>query len=83
MSESEPILIGVGQVTRHPDDDSAPPTSVIDLIKIAADRAAADAGQPGLLQQLDAIHVVHAFSNAHRNPPAALAAALGATPAVL
>ena len=83
MSESEPILIGVGQVTRHPDDDGEPLASVIDLIKIAADRAAVDAGQPGLLQHLDAVHVVHAFSNPHRNPPAALAAALGATPAVL
>ncbi|MCE3290930.1 MAG: acetyl-CoA acetyltransferase [Caulobacter sp.] len=90
MRDDTPVLIGAGQFTYRGKPESAP--SPLELLKIAAERAAADAGiDLAALAQLDAVAVVGFTVDAPgalqnlpfprlKNPPASLAQALGATP---
>jgi acetyl-CoA C-acetyltransferase len=90
MSETTPVLIGAGQFTYRGDPATSPsPTA---LLKIAAERAAQDAGIGAAgLAGVDALAVagfaVDAGGGARgaiprsSNPPANLAGRLGATPA--
>lgn len=89
MDERTPVLIGAGQFTYRGDPASSPsPTS---LLKIAAERAAADAGIGAQgLAALDALAVVGFTIDApgsrrgmiphSTNPPAQLSKMIGATP---
>src|ERR1700761_3427851 len=89
MDGATPVLIGAGQFTYRGDPASSPsPTA---LLKIAAERAAADAGIGAAgLKALDALAVAGFTIDApgstrgvipHSiNPPACLADALGAAP---
>ena len=88
MDDRTPVLIGAGQFTYRGEPGQSPsPTA---LLKIAAERAAADAGlAPGALGGLDAIAVAGFTVDAPgsgrtvphaTNPPASLAQSLGATP---
>jgi acetyl-CoA C-acetyltransferase len=88
MDDRTPVLIGAGQFTYRGDPAVSPsPTA---LLKIAADRAAADAGLPeGALAGIDALAVVGFTVDApgggrlvphSTNPPATLARRLGAAP---
>src|SRR3954469_17647330 len=84
-----PVLIGAGQFTFRGDPAASPsPTA---LLKIAAERAAADAGiGAAALAQIDSLAVAGFTIDApgstrgtiphSRNPPARLAKDLGATP---
>jgi acetyl-CoA C-acetyltransferase len=90
MRDLTPVLIGAGQFTYRGEAAKSP--SPLAMIKIAADRAAADAGlAAGALAGLDALAVlgftVDAEGNQARfpfprliNPPASLARRLGANP---
>src|SRR4051812_34384411 len=90
MVAAIPVLIGVGQFTYRGDPAVSP--SPVALLKIAAERAAADAGlsAPGLAS-IDALAVAGfpiAAPGSSRGaiphpstPPASLAKALGAAPA--
>jgi acetyl-CoA C-acetyltransferase len=90
MQDNTPVLIGAGQFTYRGDAAASP--SPLTMIKIAAERAAADAGLGvGALAGLDALAVVgftvDAAGNSGRfpyprlhNPPASLARRLGASP---
>ncbi len=90
MHDQTPVLIGAGQFTYRGAADVSP--SPLTMIKIAAERAAADAGLGAdMLTGLDALAVagfaVDADGNAGRfpfprlhNPPASLARRLGADP---
>jgi acetyl-CoA C-acetyltransferase len=86
-TDTTPVLVGAGQVTRRePDFSSAP----LDLMAEAARMAADDAG-PGarLLAALDTIVVIRSFSQTSwrfaspfgdpANPPRSLAARIGAS----
>ena len=90
MRDDTPVLIGAGQFTyRGSAADSPTP---LQLLKIAAERAAEDAGlQTSALAGLDALAVVGFTIDAPgqlaqmpiprlKNPPASFAKALGATP---
>ncbi len=91
MDERTPVLIGAGQFTYRGDPAVSPSPQA--LLKIAAERAAADAGLPvGALAGLDSVAVA-AFAIDARgserlagaiphsvNPPASLARDLGAQP---
>ena len=90
MRDDTPVLIGAGQFTYRGAADASP--SPLKMIKIAAERAAADAGLDiGRLADLDALAVVgftvdapgnggrFPFPRLH-NPPASLARRLGANP---
>jgi len=91
MQDRTPVLIGAGQFTYRGAADVAP--SPLGLLKIAAERAAADAGlSVEALAGLDALAVVGFTVDAPgalsglpfprlKNPPASLARDLGATPA--
>jgi acetyl-CoA C-acetyltransferase len=91
MRDDTPVLIGAGQFTYKGNPESAP--TPLELLKIAADRAAQDAGiDVGALAGLDALAVVGFTVDAPgalsglpfprlKNPPASLARALGADPA--
>ena len=79
MRKAIPILIGAGQNTvrsRTVDDFIHP----VETMRICAERAAEDAGNPALLRQIDAVHVVNIYGWNLCNPPAELAAALDARP---
>jgi acetyl-CoA C-acetyltransferase len=91
MLDTTPVLIGAGQFVHRGDAAASP--SPLTMIKIAAERAAEDAGlAAGALAGLDALAVVafavDAEGNQGRfpfprlvNPPASLARRLGAKPA--
>jgi len=90
MDERTPVLIGAGQFTYRGDPASSPSPS--SLLKIAADRAAVDAGigAPGLAS-IDSLAVVGFTIDAPgskrgmiphaTNPPATLSKLIGAAPA--
>ena len=89
MGNVTPVLIGVGQFTYRGDPASSP--SPGSLLKIAAERAAADAGIGAAgLAAIDALAVAGFTIDApgstrgaiphSTNPPASLAKALGANP---
>ena len=75
-----PCIIGVGRRTWHPDGNHTTPEPLA-MWEHVARAAADDAGRPGLLGQLDAIHTVHCMSWTYDDAPGRLAAALGAEPA--
>ena len=88
MDERTPVLIGAGQFTYRGDPGSSPsPTA---LLKIAAERAAQDAGlAPEKLSEIDTLAVVGFTIDApgggrlvphSTNPPATLAKRIGADP---
>ncbi|HEX6859210.1 MAG TPA: acetyl-CoA acetyltransferase [Caulobacteraceae bacterium] len=90
MRDDTPVLIGAGQFTYRgaPADSPSP----LELLKIAAERAALDAGlEAGALRGLDALAVVGFTIDAGgglsqlpfprlTNPPASFARAVGASP---
>src|SRR5438270_8460022 len=89
MDSGVPVLIGAGQFTYRGDPGSSP--SPLALLKIAAERAAADAGIGAAgLAAIDALAVAGFTVDApgstrgaiphSSNPPARLAAEVGATP---
>src|SRR6476661_7475644 len=89
MDETTPVLIGAGQFTYRGDPAASP--SPGSLLKIAAERAAADAGIGAAgLAAIDALAVAGFTIDApgstrgaiphSTNPPASLAKALGANP---
>ncbi|MDI1366343.1 MAG: acetyl-CoA acetyltransferase, partial [bacterium] len=91
MRDDTPVLIGAGQFTFRGSAENSPPP--LELLKIAAERAIADAGLLGtVLADLDALAVIAFSIDAPGglsklplprlvNPPASLARAVGATPA--
>jgi acetyl-CoA C-acetyltransferase len=91
MRDDTPVLIGAGQFTYRGAPENSP--SPLELLKIAAEKAVADAGLSGaVFAQLDALAVVAFSIDAPgglsrlpiprlSDPPASLAAALGADPA--
>lgn len=90
MRDETPVLIGVGQFTYRGDAEKSP--SPLELLKVAAERAAVDAGLKGsVLADLDALAVVAFSIDAPGglsklqlprlgDPPASLAHALSASP---
>jgi acetyl-CoA C-acetyltransferase len=75
-----PVLIGVGQVTRHPTsvEDCPEPAA---LMEEAARAAAADSGAGGeVLRRADSVQVVELLSHGYRNAPLALSQRIGAEP---
>lgn len=90
MRDDTPVIIGVGQFTYRGPANTSP--SPLDLLKIAAERAAADTGaDANILAQLDGVAVVGFTIDAPgalsqlpfprlKNPPASLARAVGAAP---
>jgi acetyl-CoA C-acetyltransferase len=82
MSEAHaPVLIGAGQFTQR-DVEPASAKEPVAMMVAAAQRAATDAGADArLLAQVDTIAVANILAWHYANPPAALAARLGAQPA--
>ena len=90
MRDNTPVLIGGGQFTYRGAAENSPPP--LELLKIAAHRAAGDAGLSGsVLAQLDALAVIAFSIDAPGglsklplprllDPPASLSQALGAAP---
>ncbi|MGH7785601.1 MAG: acetyl-CoA acetyltransferase [Candidatus Binatia bacterium] len=78
MPARQPILVGVGQITHRATDphDAKEP---LELMALAAERAAADAGVT--LDAVDELTVINIISRAYADPPAQLAARLGIAPA--
>lgn len=91
MRDDTPVLIGAGQFTYRGDAGNSP--SPLELLKVAAERAALDAGLRGsVLADLDALAVVAFSIDAPgglsklplprlSDPPASLARAISASPA--
>jgi acetyl-CoA C-acetyltransferase len=90
MHDHTPVLIGAGQFTYRGDALAAP--TPLDLVAVAAERAARDAGlDPSALSRIDALGVVGFTIDAPgglerlpfprlKNPPKSLAKRLGAHP---
>ena len=72
-----PVVIGVGQFVNH---DDTSPLDPIALMAEAARTAAADAGTPGALADLDTIAVVPIVSWRYSDPSVMLSPLIGAAP---
>ena len=77
MTTDYPIIVGVGQKTYHPGGSEATP-SPLEMMEGVAREAERDAGAAGLLAKLDSVRVVNIMSWPSADPPADLAARLGA-----
>ncbi len=78
MASEYPVIVGVAQITNRDDlRDARPP---LDLMAAAARKAEEDSGVRGLLASVDSLRVVNVLSWASADPPADLAAVLGAPP---
>jgi acetyl-CoA C-acetyltransferase len=75
----QPILIGAGQLVNHT-GDPAEVIEPLEMMAIAARRAAEDAEIPGRLTEVDSITVINSISRAYADPPGLLAARLGMQP---
>lgn len=60
-----PVLVGGGQISRR-----SQPLEPVDLIALAAERAADEAGAPDLLRSVDSVYVVGLLSWRYRDPGA-------------
>ena len=73
-----PVVIGVGQHLQRTDQGAAP-LEPLELMDLALQAAAADAGAPGLLGHVDVVAVVPVISWGYRDPGRLLAGRHGAT----
>lgn len=79
MTASQPVIIGVGQLTNRAGD----PTQVLEplaMMAAAARRAAADAGIGDRLREVDELTVINIISRAYADPAGFLAERLGMRP---
>lgn len=76
MATDYPVIVGVAQETYHPGGDAAP--SPLDMMERVAKAAEQDSGVSGLLSKVDAVRVVNIMSWPSDDPPADLAARVGA-----
>lgn len=77
-----PVIVGVGQLVRHPEPADVPDLAEpVDMMAEAARRAAEDSGAgDALLRRVDSIRVVELLSWRYPNPGLLLAERLGASP---
>ncbi|MDQ1446438.1 MAG: acetyl-CoA C-acetyltransferase, partial [Acidimicrobiaceae bacterium] len=78
-----PVLVGVGQLLRHPEPDEVPSLAEpADMMADAVRLAAADAGPGGssLVAKADSVRVVDLLSWRYTNPAALVAERVGASP---
>lgn len=74
-----PVIVGVSQLTRRP-ETAGELTSPIEMMTDVVERAAADAGAPGLARHAQSVQVVDVINWRYENPGRLLAEALGADP---
>ena len=79
MAPEYPIIVGVGQITNRA-VDAQTSKEPLELMELAARRAETDAGGGALLANVDSVQVVGVLSWPSADPPADLAARLGAHP---
>lgn len=77
--DDEPVLVGVAQQTVRPGTTDGP-VDPVGFMARCVRSAAQDAMAPGLIEHVDALHVVNIFSAPMADPPGALATALGIQP---
>ncbi|HEV7888299.1 MAG TPA: acetyl-CoA acetyltransferase [Acidimicrobiales bacterium] len=77
-----PVVVGVGQLVRHPEPDDVPGLEEpVDMMAEAARRAGQDSGVgDGLLRRADSIRTVDMLSWRYANPALLLAERLGCSP---
>ena len=82
MSNDRVVIAGVGQVRNRPGLDSAEwnPLEPAKLMAIALERAAADAGRPGLLAEADFAGAIPPMAWAYSDLPGRVAELCGAKP---
>jgi acetyl-CoA C-acetyltransferase len=78
MSISDPIIVGVGQMTHKSEDFLHP----LQAMKTVVQRAADDAECHDLIDSADALHVVNTFTWNYRKAPRALAETLNINPSL-
>ena len=79
IDDRTPVLVGVGQISQRV-DRGEPAVEPAELMAMAATTAFADAGAPGLARNVDSIRVMNILSWPYRDPGAAVAARIGASP---
>jgi acetyl-CoA C-acetyltransferase len=79
LDPSTPVIVGVGQAQQRP-ADPADAREPVDLLAVAAQKAAADSGAASLLDRVDAVAVMQLVSWSYPDPGAALARRLGISP---
>jgi acetyl-CoA C-acetyltransferase len=81
MAFSHPIIVGIGQITYHPEEhpDYLHP---LQLAKIAVESAVEDCRCPAVLGHADAVTVINMFSHGYRDPAGLFCEMLGIQPRV-
>ncbi len=79
VDDRTPVLIGVGQISQRVDQGEAA-LEPAELMAVATTTAFADAGAPSLARSVDSIRVMNILSWPYRDPGAAVAARIGASP---
>ena len=79
LDPTTPVIVGVGQLTRRP-DDLADATEPAEMMAEVLRRAADDARAPGLLAAIDSIRIVESMSWKYPDPGRAVARRVGAEP---
>lgn len=79
MDPRSVVLVGAGQFVQKPGANPAEALEPVAMMVEAVERAAADAGAPDLLRQVDSIRVVKG-AWPYRDPGALIAARIGASP---
>jgi len=79
INDHTPVLVGVGQLSQRV-DRGEPALEPADLMAEAVRTALHDAGAPSLAARIDSIRVMNILSWPYRDPAAAVASRIGATP---
>jgi acetyl-CoA C-acetyltransferase len=79
IDDRTPVIVGVGQLSQRV-DRRAPPLEPAVLMANALEAAVRDAGAADLTRRIDSIRVMNLLSWAYRDPGAAVADLVGATP---
>lgn len=81
MPVVHPVIIGVGQITYHPEEHSES-LHPLELAKIAVESAAEDCRCPAVLGRADSVTVINMFSHAYGDPAGQFCEILGIRPRV-
>lgn len=79
IDDRTPVLVAGGQLSQRV-DRGEPPLEPADLMAEAVRSALADAGAPALASRIDSIRVMNILSWPYRDPGAAVASRIGASP---
>jgi len=81
MPVAHPVIVGIGQITYHPEEHSDSPHP-LQLAKIAVEAGVEDCGDRTILGRADSVTVINIFSHSYGDPAGIFCEMLGIQPRV-